>query len=125
MPDANYIKYPRPESINFFEMCMKSHDMVKEIKEIEKCYYLITRYNKPEIRVFVSNFYAISLDNYFEIKEEYADLDCIITISNWNSVTDIAYEQGKKNHIGLFTFDEFMGALWYAKPYTYIRPIDK
>lgn len=125
MPDTNFIKYPRLESINFFEKCMKNHEIVKGIEKIEKCYYLIIRYNKPIIRVFVSNFYAVSLDNYYEIKEEYADLDCLITISVWNSVTDIAYKQGKKDHIGLFTLKEFMGAINYDKPYTYIRPIDK
>lgn len=65
-----------------------------------------------------------SVSDYYEITSEY-QIDCLVTISNWNRVTQDAYELGRRNGIGVFTMSEFMGALNCAKPSVYIRPIDR
>jgi hypothetical protein len=39
MPDY-FIKFPRPESIHFFEQAMRSHDKVESIKKLSDSYYL-------------------------------------------------------------------------------------
>lgn len=124
MPDS-YTMFPRPESIHFFEQAIQSHDKVEYIQRLRDSYYEIVRKNLPTIRVFVSNYYALSLSDYFEVIEEYSDIDCLITISKWNSVTSDAYNQGKRNSVGVFTMEEFLGALNFGKPYKYIRPIDR
>lgn len=123
MPD-HYIKYPRKESIYYFEQAMDRHNRVLKWKEISDSYYEIQREGLSSIHVFVSNYYALSISDYYEITSEY-DIDCLITISNWNRVTQDAYELGKRNGVGVFTMNEFMGALNCARPCTYIRPIDK
>lgn len=85
---------------------------------------MIERYELPPIRVYVSNYYALSISDYYEITSEY-NIDCLITISAWNRVTQDAYELGKTNGVGVFTMNEFMGALNCEKPSTYVRPIDR
>ena len=124
MPDS-YVKYPRPESIRFFEQAMRNHNIVDNFRKLDESYYEITRHGMPKIRVFVSNYYALSLSDYYDIKDEYQDIDCLITISNWNRVTDEAYTQGKSNRVGVFTMREFLGAINIERPYIYIRPIDR
>ena len=123
MPDQ-YIKFPREESILYFERAMNGHDKVLSWRKISDSYYEIHRKELPSIFVFVSNFYVLSISDYFEITSEY-EVDCLITISNWNSVTQDAYDYGKKNSIGVFTMNEFMGALNCARPSAYVRPIDR
>ena len=124
MPDS-YTKFPRPESIDFFEKAMRNHNKVKNIKKLSTSYYEIHRKDLSMIRVFVSNYYALSLSDYYDVLEDYGDIDCLITISNWNGVTTEAYNQGKRNRVGVFKMEEFLGALNYERPSTYTRPIDR
>lgn len=124
MPD-HYTKFPRPESIRFFEQAMRTHSKVRNIEKLSDSYYKIDRIHLPSIRVFVSNYYALSLSDYYDVLDEYSDIKCLITISNWNQVTPEAYAQGKRNSVGVFTMEEFMGALNFDRPSNYIRPIDR
>lgn len=123
MPDQ-FVKFPRIESIDFFEKAVKGHSNVRGLQCISNSYYEIDRCDMPKIRVFVSNYYALGAADYYDIINEYT-IDCLITISNWNSVTEEAYELGKRNRIGVFTMCEFLGALNNERPYTYIRPVDR
>ena len=123
MPDQ-FVKFPRPESITFFENAMKYHSRVNECKYLSQSYYEIYRDELPTIRVFVSNYYALSVSDYYDIVTDYK-IDCLVTISNWIKVTQDAYELGKNNGVGVFTMSEFSGALNYERPCEYIRPIDR
>ena len=123
MPDQ-YIKFPRKQSIEYFEQVLNRHDRVLSWNKLSNSYYEIQREELPSIRVFVSDYYALSISDFFEITNEY-DIDCLITISTWNKVTQDAYELGKSNGVGVFTMNEFMGALNCARPCTYVRPIDR
>lgn len=124
MPDS-YIEFPRPESIRFFEQAMRGHNKVVSIEKLSDSYYQINRRGLSSIRVFVSNYYALSLSDYYDVRDRYSDIDCLVTISKWNGVTNEAYVQGKMNSVGVFTMEEFLGALNFERPYTYIRPIDR
>ena len=123
MPDQ-FVKFPRRESIAFFEKAMNTPSRVSGYKCLSDSYYEIHRDELPTIRVFVANYYALSVADYYDIVSEY-EVDCLVTISNWNSVTQDAYELGKSNGVGVFKMNEFLGALNYARPCTYIRPIDR
>ena len=106
MPDQ-FIKFPRVESIQYFESAMYGHNKVLRCKKISDSYYEIQREDLPPIFVFVSNYYALSVSDYYEITSEY-QIDCLVTISNWNRVTQDAYELGRRNGIGVFTISEFI-----------------
>ena len=123
MPDQ-FVKFPRRESIVFFEKAMNNHSRVSGFRCLSDSYYEIYRDELPTIKVFVANYYALSVSDYYDIVSDY-EIDCLVTISNWNSVTQDAYELGKSNGVGVFKMDEFLGALRNARPCTYIRPIDR
>lgn len=123
MPDQ-FVKFPRRESIAFFEKAMNNHSIVIGCRRLSDSYYEIYRDELPTIKVFVANYYALSLSDYYDIVSDYK-VDCLVTISKWNGVTQDAYELGKSNGVGVFKMDEFLGALNYARPCTYIRPIDR
>ena len=109
MPDQ-FIKFPRVESIQYFESAMYGHNKVLRCKKISDSYYEIQREDLPPIFVFVSNYYALSVSDYYEITSEY-QIDCLVTISNWNRVTQDAYELGRRNGIGVFTMKRLKDVL--------------
>lgn len=90
MPDQ-FIKFPRVESIQYFESAMYGHNKVLRCKKISDSYYEIQREDLPPIFVFVSNYYeqykalALSVsDNmdgkvYAVVKKE---LDELMKLSN-------------------------------------------
>lgn len=98
MPDQ-FIKFPRVESIQYFESAMYGHNKVLRCKKISDSYYEIQREDLPPIFVFVSNYYALSVSDYYEITSEY-QIDCLVTISNWNRGT--VYPSSLKNNTGDF-----------------------
>lgn len=125
MPDYEYIMYPRKESIRFFEQAMRNHTRVDNIIRISEAYYEIHRDCLSTIKVFVSNYYALSEADYYEVIDEYPDIDCLITISDWNEVTDEAYILGKRHCVGVFKISDFMRAINEERPYTYTKPINR
>lgn len=121
----DYSRYPRQESIAFFEKAMNQHDKVAYIRKISEYYYEVIRENMPSVNVLVTNFYTVGLANVQEILSDYNDIDCIVTISNWNGYTQEAQDWGTSHHVGVFKMDEFMGALNVSEPYRYLRPKDR
>ena len=121
----DYSRHPRPESIAFFEKAMHGHKKVNNVKKIENYYYQICRCDMSSINVVVTNFYTLGYGELLDILEEYPDVNCVITISNWNGYTNQAYDEGKKRNVGVFKFEEFMGAINIERPCAYIRPSDK
>lgn len=124
MPDKRYIKFPRKESLLYFETAMNGHNRVTSCEKISEGYYKIIRDALPPILVFVSDFYALSTSDYYDVTRDY-NIDCLITISEWNTVTPDAYRLGKMNGVGVFTMREFMGAMNCENPSAYVRPIDR
>ena len=49
------------------------------------------------------------------------DLNCIVTISNWNGYTQAAKEHGIQNQVGVFLFSELMGALNRYDHWAYVK----
>ena len=66
MPDQ-FIKFPRVESIQYFESAMYGHNKVLRCKKISDSYYEIQREDLPPIFVFVSNYYALSVSDYYGV----------------------------------------------------------
>ncbi|OJW72065.1 MAG: hypothetical protein BGO68_00810 [Candidatus Amoebophilus sp. 36-38] len=111
--DTRYKKLPRPESIEFFKTSMNFHKAVTSSEEIAEVRYLIKREKKSEIRVFLTNLYIVGIADVYEIIQEFPDVDCIVTMSAWNSYSEQAKMLCKDNKIGLFTYSEYYAALRY------------
>ena len=121
----DYSRYPRPESMAYFEKAMHRHDRVEGFEKLEDYYYRILRYGMSPVNVVITNYYTLGYGELLDILEKYPKTNCVITISNWNGCTGQAYREGKKKGIGVFKMEEFMGAINCVNACTYIRPIDR
>ncbi|MFT8349337.1 hypothetical protein [Clostridium saccharoperbutylacetonicum] len=117
----NQSPIPRKESILFFENAIRSHSKVRGLTKINDFYYSIDRINLKSVKIFITNLYTIGLADYLEINDIFNDLDGIVTISNWNGYTSQVKSVAKKNRIGIFIFEEFMGALNINDIYNYTK----
>jgi hypothetical protein len=115
MPDGNprFAKRPRPESIQFFENCMKSKPTVSNIEVDGDLIYVIKR-NKGDLRARLTNIYIVSIADVVEILAESGHVDAIVTVSPYNSYTIQAKEHAREVGVGLFTMAEFNGAVFHA-----------
>jgi len=126
MPDANpkYEKVPRPESIKFFEDGIRAHNAVISVDKLSDQYYNIKRESKSDLKVFLTNIYIVGIADVHEIKNQFPEVNCIVTISSWNSYSTEAKTFCNSQNIGLFKYSEFYGALYYDndKFYNYEPP---
>lgn len=125
MPDG-YQKVPRPESIKYFEDSTQRHSNVISVENTKGSVYDVSRYNSP-LRVHLTNIYIVGIADVHEILAHDADVNCIVTISAWNSYTQEAKDYCIASKIGLFKFREYYGALNFEgdKFLDYILPEDR
>jgi len=121
----NQAEKPRKESIAFFEKAIPRHDKVVQLKKLEEQVYEITRLTGGKVVVYLTNLYTVGLADYYDIRERHPEVNCIVTISNWNSYTRQAKEQANSDHFGLFVFEEFMGALNVEQQWKYVKKDSK
>lgn len=116
MPDSGkYNKTPRPESIDFFVKTIGGRDDVIHVDKIDEVTYIIARNRgKKKLKVFLTNIYIVGLVDIIEIISAVEKLDAIVTMSGWNGYSNEAKEYAKINHVGLFKFGEFMGAMRFS-----------
>ncbi|SHM99241.1 hypothetical protein SAMN02746066_04269 [Anaerosporobacter mobilis DSM 15930] len=122
---VDYSRYPRPESVRFFEKAIPNHSATKRLEKIENYHYIIHRHDMPTFEVVVTNHYTIGLSDYYEIMDEYPNIQGIVTISNWNGYTNQAKMAAKEQHVGIFVMNELLGALTWNEPYKYIKKDDE
>ena len=129
MADGNpkYEKVPRPESISFFEKSTQMHKCVSNISLIKPNFYEVIRSGKHSIFVQLNNLYIVGVADVHEIISTHSNINCIVTISNWNSYSNEAKDLCKKLEIGLFRYYEYYGALYFENErfYNYEPPKDK
>lgn len=114
MPEGGrYEKIPRPESIEAFIKYVLSKPFIKEVERLDKQVFEVKRKNNSNIKVFLTNIYAVSQVDVIDILTEYPNIDCIVTVSAWNKYSRSAKIEAIKNNIGLFKFKEFLGAVNY------------
>jgi hypothetical protein len=73
----------------------------------------VRRKNKTDLRVHLTNTYIVGDAEVHEILSEDPNIDAIVTMSQWNGYTDSAKLNCKDRGVGLFKFDEFLGAAFY------------
>lgn len=96
----------------FFRTTLANHDKVSDIDTIDDQLYRIERTGGlQEVIVYITNLYTVGYAELLNIHSKCKDLNCVVTMSNWNSYTKDARMYGRENHIGLLKFADFMGAL--------------
>lgn len=74
------------------------------------------------LNVFCTNAYVVGRVEVHDSRVSVPEIDAIVTLSLWNSVSHEGRDEGRKYNIGVFTGREFFGAINYAKFYLY-RPL--
>lgn len=114
MPDLGYYeKNPRPESRNKLINFLRGTRGVGGVEEVSYQVITVIRNEKPTVKTFLTNVYIVSLSDVYEIMSEHPDLNAIVTMSAWNGYSKEAKEDCRRRGVGLFTFKEFLGAVWY------------
>lgn len=115
MPElGKYEKIPRPESIDYFVKIVKSREFVQKIEYLRPQVFRIVRKDKHDIIVFLTNVYIVGEADVYEITSENKDINCIVTVSAWNSCSKDGKRLARTMNIGLFDMKEFLGAIYYA-----------
>lgn len=115
MPDLGYYeKVPRPESREKLLTYLRGVSVIVDVEEVSYQAITVIRNGKPPVKTFLTNVYVVSLADIYEIMGGCPDLNAIVTMSAWNGYTTEAKNECKKRNVGLFTFREFLGAVWYS-----------
>ena len=113
---------PSYEQRTFFEQAVVEHSKVRSIDLIDDHVYQIERRGElPSLIVYLTDLYTVGFADVLDIKARCRDVNCIVTISNWNEYTNDAKAHAFSQNIGLFTFREFMGALNWTQIWKYRR----
>lgn len=117
MPDLGYYeKIPRPEARQKLLDYLKGAKVINGVEEVSYQVITVIRGGKSTVRTFLTNVYIVSLADVYEIMSEHPDLNAIVTMSAWNGYSTEAKEECKRRNVGLFTFKEFLGAVYYQGP---------
>ncbi len=113
---------PRQESIQFFEKVLRTHGKVSRFRKRDAQVFEIERDGiSSSIVVLLTDLYTVGLADVVQAQDVVDDLDCIVTMSNWNGYTREGKEHAKEHRIGLFLLSEFMGSLWKKDFWDYVK----
>lgn len=104
-------KIPKPISVETFVKYVASHSNIKNVVQTEQQVYTISRESQSDLVVFLTDIYCVSEADVYEIKSDYPKINAIVTVSMWNMYTSQAKALCRRQMIGLYKFDEFLGAL--------------
>lgn len=103
---------PAYSSVCFFERGISTHSAVDEFRKIEQYEYSIKRLGgKSDISFIVVDIYIAGEADIYEILSENPDIDAIVLIGFYNRYSSIAKKEAATRGVGLFTRNEFFGAL--------------
>jgi hypothetical protein len=98
---------------------------VSELEAItDQTYRLDRTGDLTEVIVYITNLYTVGYADVIGIQSKCSDLNCIVTMSNWNGYTGDAKRYAAENRVGLFMFAEFMGALNFKHIWKYEKRDD-
>lgn len=114
MPDQGYYeKRPRPESIDKLSTYLDSKPIVSSTRQLDEHRFIVKRNEKKSLNLFLTNIYIVGEADVIEILADAPETNAIVTMSAWNSYSRDAKIYAKELDVGLFTFSEFLGAVYY------------
>jgi hypothetical protein len=112
---------PSWKSVQFFRGAITSHTTVASLVDRGENVFVINRKLLSPVVVFLTDVYTIGMADLVDAMGKIPDLNCIVTISNWNGYTQAAKEHGIQNQVGVFLFSELMGALNRYDHWAYVK----
>jgi hypothetical protein len=115
MPEqGRYEKIPRPDSIDMLIKYLDNSSAVESINRESDQVIYVERKIHPPLRIYMTNIYIVGLADVYDITSQAKDLGAIVTMSAWNYYTAEAKGDCIDRKIGLFTFKEILGAIFYS-----------
>lgn len=100
-------------SVEFFLENVGQHAKVESVEQESQNVFVVHRRRMPDVRVWLCDVYTVGIADYTRIRDADFDIDCIVTISGFNSWTREAKDQGLEDGVGVFKYGQFKGALNY------------
>lgn len=119
MPNDSGI--PTWKSVQFFRNAIATHSAVESLVDRGENVFVINRKTHSPVVVFLTDVYTVGIADLIDAMARIPDLNCIVTISNWNGYTRAAKEHGVQNRVGVFLFAELMGALNRDDHWAYVK----
>lgn len=110
-------------AIEFVERALSSHAKVKSFVRREDIVFDIIRNSRmSNVTAVLVDRYTLGLADVLRARDEFPDMNCIVTCANWNHYTSDAKQFGIENGISVFNVGEFFGALHRKVMITYVPP---
>ncbi|HHT9139006.1 MAG TPA: hypothetical protein ACFYEK_17400 [Candidatus Wunengus sp. YC60] len=114
MPElGKYEKIQRPESVQALIKYLQSNPRLTSVAYESGQILQITRNGLPSLKVFMTNIYVVGEAEAYEILSSNPDVNAIVTMSAWNGYSRAAKNMCKIKNVGLFKFEELLGAIYY------------
>lgn len=94
----------------FYEYTLDKRTVTAVVPENDRVYRV--ERDRDSLRVYLANIYILTEADVIEIRGRYRGIDCIVNVNAYNSYTPDAKDAARKHSIGLFSFSEFMGAVY-------------
>lgn len=108
-------------SITFFEDALNTHNKVRNVVRENDIFFKIEDCNNKMLNTLLLDEYRFGVAGLIKALGEFPDAKYIVIGGNWNKATSEALKYAKDNMIGIFTFNEFFGAINYKDPLSYLK----
>lgn len=116
MPESGkYEKLPRPESIKTLIDYLSTKPVVSHVEHVSGQELVVQRKEKTDLRIFMTNIYIVGISDIHDILAVSPSVNAIVAMSAWNGYTNEEKAYCAQQKIGLFMFNELLGAIYYDR----------
>lgn len=110
---------PSQNELQFFLGVLYRHTKVREVNQISAQLVDVIRHDGSKIRVYLTDLYTVGVADYINIMTNHRDVNCVVSVSNYNSFSQGAKNLAITSEVGLFEIGEFMGAIHHYDYWNY------
>lgn len=112
-------------SICFFEKVLNGHTKVKSVIRERDIFFRIETYDNIILNTLLLDEYRFGFATLLEALEDFPDAQYIVYGGKWNRSTGDADKYAEDNEIGIFNYNDFLGAINLKNPLKYIKENDR
>lgn len=90
---------------------MGDHTRVLSITTLSPNRHDLTLTNKVVVKVFLTDTYVFSTEDYEELRGRHPEVTAIVSASNWNHFTGDGVRAGAADEVAMYTIGELMSDL--------------
>jgi hypothetical protein len=103
---------PAENSVSTLVRYLLGNKVVSEVEQVGRQVIIVKRNAKSDIKAFLVDIYILGIADVHEILSMTSNLNAIVVMSQWNSYSTEAKDYCRFQNIGLFSFKEFLGAVY-------------